>query len=64
MINNTYYTKIHQGTYNITKVTKRFYSSESNVPSNNTANIKPVPLLVLDNLKDKTYIVACALARS
>lgn len=26
------------------------------MPSNNTTNIKPVPLLVLDNLKDKTYI--------
>lgn len=26
------------------------------MPSNNTTNIKPIPLLVLDNLKDKTYI--------
>lgn len=47
---------MYQSTYNNTKVTKRFYSSESNVPSNNTVNIKPISILVLDNLKDKTYI--------
>lgn len=37
------------------RVIKRFYS-KSIVPSSNIVIINPVPIIILEDLKDKTYI--------